>query len=88
MSNSLQLEGEKLIRQGDRVLQRDVKGALDEQDFNMTVRRAQEAVELALKGGLKMLGVDYPKVHDVAPVFSEQAQRKLGIAEQDMLRSN
>ena len=44
----------------------------------MVVRRAQEVVELTLKGALKMLGVDYPKVHDVAPVFSEQVQQKVG----------
>ena len=29
-------------------------------------------MELALKGALKVLGVDYPRIHDVAPVFSEQ----------------
>ena len=33
-------------------------------------------VELALKGALKVLGVDYPRVHDVAPVFTEQVRQK------------
>ena len=41
------------------------------------MRRAQEAVELALKGALKILGADYPRVHDPAPVFSEQVRQKL-----------
>ena len=72
----MQEDGEKLIKESERILQRDVQGALDEQDFNMAVRRAQEVVELALKGALRTLGVDYPKVHDVAPVFSEQVQQK------------
>jgi len=36
---------------------------------------AIEAAELLLRGALKILGVDYPKVHDVAPLFSEQARR-------------
>ena len=40
------------------------------------MRRSQEVVELALKGGLKILGVDYPRVNDVAPVFSEQVRQK------------
>ncbi len=51
----------------------------------MAVRRAQEGVELALKGALKLLGVDYPKVHDVAPVFSEQVQRKRGSVDAGVL---
>lgn len=69
-------EGEKLIHEGERVLRRDVQNALNEGDFNMAVRRAQEGVELTLKGALKLLGVDYPKAHDVATVFSEHVQRK------------
>lgn len=79
MSRSMQEAGEALIRESESILRRDVQGALDEGDFNIVVRRAQEVVELALKGALRMLGVDYPKVHDVAPVFSEQVQQK-GVA--------
>lgn len=78
MSESIQEAGRKLIAEGERILQREVQGALREQDFNLAVRRAQEAVELALKGALKVLGVDYPRVHDVAPVFSEQLRQKRG----------
>lgn len=73
---SMREEGGKLIHEGERVLRRDVQNALNEGDFNMAVRRAQEGVELALKGALKLLGVDYPKAHDVATVFSEHVQRK------------
>ena len=85
MSRSMREEGEKLIREGERILQRDVQNALNECDFNMAVRRAQEGVELALKGALKLLGVDYPKVHDVAPVFSEHVQRKRGRVDAEVL---
>ncbi len=51
----------------------------------MAVRRAQEVVELALKGALKVLGVDYPRVHDPAPVFSAQVQQKLGMFDLEVL---
>lgn len=85
MSRSMQEEGEQLIREGERIIQRDVQNALRERDFNMVVRRAQEGVELTLKGALKLLGVDYPKAHDVAPVFSEQVQRKRGGVDVDIL---
>lgn len=77
MTRNLRVEGRRLIREGERILRRDAHGALADRDFNMVVRRAQEAVELVLKGALKMLGADYPKTHDVASALSEQARRKL-----------
>lgn len=77
MSESLQDMGNQLIDAGEIILRRDARSALDEQDYNMAVRRAQEAVELTLKGVLKVLGTDYPKVHDPAPVFSQQVRLKL-----------
>ncbi len=76
MKDSLQEIGKQLIAESERIYLRDVQGALQEADSNLAVRRSQEVVELALKGGLKVLGVDYPKVHDVAPVFSEQLRQK------------
>ena len=81
MKDSLQATGKQLIAEGERIYLRDVQGALQENDSNLAVRRSQEVVELALKGGLKVLGVDYPKIHDVAPVFSEQLRQKRGSAD-------
>jgi len=53
-------KGEVLISRAERVIKRDLEGALQEDDFNMAVRRAQESVELVLKGALKTLGIEYP----------------------------
>ena len=39
------------------------------ESWNIVVRRAQETVELSLKGLLKMMGVEYPKSHDVGGIF-------------------
>jgi HEPN domain-containing protein len=39
--------------------------------YHRTLRKCQEAVELALKGCLLFLGLDYPRVHDVAPEIRE-----------------
>jgi HEPN domain-containing protein len=86
MTRSMQEAGERLIRESERILGRDAQSAFDAADFNMVVRRAQEAVELALKGALKVLGVDYPKVHDVAPVFSEQLRQKRGAVQVEILK--
>jgi HEPN domain-containing protein len=76
---SVQEEGLRLIREAEGIFRRDARGALREKDFNMAVRRAQEVVELTLKGALKILGVDYPRVHDVAPLFSEKIRQKRDI---------
>lgn len=74
---SMQADGEKLIGEAQRIFDRDVQAALRDRDYNMVIRRAQEVVELSLKGALKVLGVDYPRVHDVAPAWSEQVRRKV-----------
>ena len=39
------------------------------------VRESQEAVELALKGLLRSVGVDPPRVHDVADVLEAERNR-------------
>jgi HEPN domain-containing protein len=39
------------------------------------VREAQELVELALKGMLRAVGVEPPKVHDVGPLLVDHRER-------------
>ena len=34
-----------------------------------SIRSSQEAVELGLKAALRLLGIEYPKKHDVSPVL-------------------
>jgi HEPN domain-containing protein len=79
---SMQEEGIRLVQEAESIFRRDVQGAWKDRDFNLVVRRAQEAVEIALKGALKIMGVDYPKVHDVAQLFTEQLRQKRKV--QDM----
>jgi HEPN domain-containing protein len=47
----------------------------EQQAWSDVVRKAQELVELALKGMLREVGVDPPKWHDVGPILTEQAAR-------------
>ena len=47
----------------------DMEASYARESWNAVVRRAQEVVELSLKGVLSYLGVDFPKVHDPAAVF-------------------
>jgi len=44
--------GMKFIREVGEIPHRDLKGAWMARDYNMTVRRSQEVVELVLKGVL------------------------------------
>lgn len=48
---------------------------LNEQDFSDVVREAQELVELALKGMLRQVGIEPPKVHDVGKTLEEYRSR-------------
>ena len=50
--------------------------ALNRQSWNVAIRRAQEVVELSLKSLLKILGVEYPRVHHVAPLFPGRQWKK------------
>ena len=78
-------KGKALILRAERVIKRDLEGAVQDGDFNMVVRRAQEAVELVLKGALTLLGIEYPKIHDVGKVFADVVQRKVGTMESEIL---
>jgi len=77
--------GEVLVREAHRIFDRDLRAAWEDRDYNLVVRRAQEAVELALKGALRILGVDFPKVHDVGPIFVREARRKGGVSSEEEL---
>jgi HEPN domain-containing protein len=68
--------GKKLITEAERIYKWELNTAIENEDWNLAVRRAQEIVELSLKGALKFLGVDYPKVHDVGYVFIKEAKNK------------
>ena len=49
----------------------DMRRALGQRRWNLAVRRAQEVVELVLKGLLNEMGVEYPRTHAPAPVLVE-----------------
>jgi hypothetical protein len=66
---------EKLFDAARRIYQQ-VEENLSANAWNLAVRRSQEVVELVLKGLLSEMGVEYPKVHDVAQVFIEEVERR------------
>jgi HEPN domain-containing protein len=48
---------------------------LEEEDYSDVVRKAQEIVELSLKGVLRITGVEPPKLHDVGHLLLEYSER-------------
>jgi len=51
---------------------RTAKQALKDNAYAYCIRQSQEAVELALKGALRLVGIEPPKWHDVGPVLLDQ----------------
>jgi len=45
--------------------------------YHRAVRRAQESTELALKAVLRLIGVEYPKEHDVGGSLLRVDKKKL-----------
>ena len=48
---------------------RDAQRAFHERNYPYAVRLSQECVELCLKAALRIVAIDYPKVHDVSTVL-------------------
>ncbi|MCX8188698.1 MAG: HEPN domain-containing protein [Nitrososphaeria archaeon] len=45
------------------------KQAMGDENFAYVVRCSQECVELSLKASLRLLGIEYPKKHDVSRII-------------------
>ena len=65
--NNLDMARSYLRQAMERV--RHAEEALTNGNYPYVVRQCQEAVELALKAALRIVGVEPPKWHDVRPVL-------------------
>jgi HEPN domain-containing protein len=78
---------DRLIREA-RQIAGEMRRALADEAWNLATRRAQEALELAIKALLNEMTVDYPKIHDPAPVFVHAVRTRgieVGVAALDSL---
>lgn len=46
--------------------------AIRKEEFAYGIRQCQECVELALKGTLNYIGVEYPLYHEVSPILQKE----------------
>lgn len=58
-----------------RLIFREAEEDYRQRAWNLVVRRSQEAVELALKGALRFLGLEVPHVHDVGGILAKYRER-------------
>lgn len=56
-----------------RVILAETEASLEHGHFHRTVRKCQESAEMALKGLLRVAGIEYPKAHRVGRVLLESA---------------
>lgn len=54
---------------------KEARLAYEDKLWHLAVRRSQESVELALKGALRLLGVEIPRTHDVSFHLRENRSR-------------
>ena len=66
---------DQLLTEGAAIAE-EMWHALERGRWNLAVRRAQEVVELIVKGLLNEMGVDYPRTHDAAPVLVAEIRRR------------
>jgi HEPN domain-containing protein len=67
--------GQNLIKEAEEYLG-EAERAFLRGSWNMVVRKSQEVVELSQKGMLKILGVEYPKVHDPSDFFLKVLEKR------------
>ena len=54
---------------------KDGREAIQDKNYPYCVRLSAESVELSLKAVLKLVGIEYPKKHDVSDVLSAMIDR-------------
>jgi HEPN domain-containing protein len=71
--NNIELAKSNLKQAEERL--KHAREALDSGNYPYVVRQSQEAVELSLKGALRLAGIEPPKWHDVGPLLRREKAR-------------
>jgi len=71
--NNIELAKSNISQAKERIYH--ASEALDRGNHPYVVRQCQEAVELALKASLRLVGIEPPKWHDVGPILKRERKR-------------
>jgi len=58
-----------------KIIMEEARESLEKGHHHRTIRKCQESVELALKGLLRLIGIEYPKSHRVGDILLESSLR-------------
>ncbi len=58
-----------------RSIYREMLEHYEKQEWHLVVRRAQESVELVLKGFLRLAGIEVPRIHDVGNILKKEQKK-------------
>lgn len=61
------------LRQAEERIRRSEE-AMETGNYAYTIRQSQEAVELAIKGALRLVAIEPPKWHDVGPILKKHEE--------------
>lgn len=67
LARSYLIQAIEILREAEDAYHRGV--------WNLVVRRSQEVVELALKGALRVVGLEVPHVHDVGLLLKQHREK-------------
>ncbi|NVM53204.1 MAG: HEPN domain-containing protein [Candidatus Helarchaeota archaeon] len=70
-----QIDFAKDYLDGSKLRLETAENALNKNVYAYCIRQCQEATELSLKAALKLIGIDYPKWHDVGIVLVKEKVR-------------
>ena len=59
------------------IILRESEASFKEGHYHRTIRKCQEGVELALKGLLRLKGIEYPKSHKIGKVLFETLKNEI-----------
>lgn len=65
-----------------RIILNEAEASLSQGHYHRAVRKCQESVEMALKGLLRLAGIEYPKAHRVGRVLLESIIAQVGSPQQ------
>lgn len=67
MARSYLKQGREILKEAESFRARGI--------WHLAVRRSQEGVEMALKGALRVAGIEVPKVHDVGILLKQHKEK-------------
>jgi HEPN domain-containing protein len=71
--NNITIAKDYIVQAEERIYH--AKNAMKRGSYAYVVRQSQEATELALKASLRLIGIEFPKIHDVGAILKQHKHK-------------